>query len=311
MLFDKPLRDHPPLLQLLLLFSLCIASGGLFTLIALQFSAQLTGISGQLVPAWLDQPDIKYIPYIWWMQSMSAFGLMVVPGIIWAYYYDYTTSWEPLGLHFKTSRKSYLAVVGIMLVSMPIIYAVYHWNQGIALPAAWSELEASLQKAEKDSEQTIKLLMQATGWSGLLMNLFVIALLPAISEELIFRGVLQNIMRSLFKQPHLAIWLTAILFSAIHMQWYGFLPRMLLGALFGYFYFWSGKISLAVLAHLVNNGLAVIIEYTGNATNLPVDEDVLLASPWWLVLLSLLFSGIFLRYLYLHRRELNPISLTP
>lgn len=310
MLFDKPLRDHPPFLQLILIISLAIASGGLFTLIALQLSSQLTGVAGQLVPVWLENPDSKYIPYIWWMQSMSAIGLMVVPGLVWAYYYDYTLPWEPLGLHYKVTLKSYLAVGCIMIAVIPFIYAVYHLNQGMELPAVWSELEASLQKAEKDSEQTIQLLFQARGWSGLLMNLFVIALLPALSEELIFRGVLQNIMRNFFKNPHWAIWLTAILFSAIHMQWYGFLPRMILGALFGYMYFWSGKLGLAILAHFVNNAVAVLFEYMSMAAKSPFNETDLLASPWWLVLLSLLISGIFLRYLYLQRHKTNPQSLT-
>lgn len=301
MLFDKPLREHPPFLQLILVFSLCIASGGLFTLLALQLSEAVTGVAGQMVPFWLDNPEARFIPYIWWVQSMSAIGLFVVPGIVWAYYYDYNTPWEPLGFQYKAKLNTYAATTVLMVLVLPLVYAVYQLNQSMELPAAWSALEKSLQEAEKTSEQTIQLLLTASGWSGLAMNIIVIALLPAISEELIFRGVLQNIMRRFFANPHLAIWLTAILFSAIHMQWYGFLPRMLLGALFGYLYFWSGQLSLAVLAHFVNNGIAVIAEYASKTGKTPISETELLQSPWWLVLLSTLISGIFLRYLYLHR----------
>lgn len=308
MLFNKPLREHPPLLQLILMVSLCIASGGLFTLIALQFSEAITGIPGQLVPVWLENPETRYIPYIWWMQSMSALGLLVVPGIIWSYYYDYNTNWQPLGLQHRSRFTVYLSVIALLLIVMPLIYAVYQANQQMKLPATWSALENSLQIAEQNSQKTIELLLQANGWSGLMLNLFVIALLPAISEELIFRAVLQNIMRRFFGNPHLAIWLAAILFSAVHMQWYGFLPRMLLGALFGYLYFWSGQLSLAVLAHFVNNAVAVLFEYAAKNGSSPITETQLLESPWWLVLLSALFTGILLRYLYLHRLKVTPQS---
>ncbi len=306
MLFDKPLREHPPLLQLILIFSLCIASGGLFTLLALQLAETVTGIPGQLVPFWLENPEARFIPYIWWMQSMSAVGLLVVPGLVWSYYYDYNTPWEPLGLQHPTKFKVYAATAVLMLIILPLVYAIYAFNQSMALPEAWSELEKSLQNAEATSQQTITLLLSATGWTGFVFNLIVIALLPALSEELIFRGVLQNIVRNSSGNPHLAIWLAAFVFSAVHMQWYGFLPRMLLGALFGYLYFWSGQLSLAVLAHFVNNAIAVLFEYAAKTGQAPVTETELLQSPWWLVLLSALFTGILLRYLHLHRLKLNP-----
>jgi len=310
MLFDKPLRDHPPFLQFILIFSLCIASGGLFTLIALQLAEAVTGIPGQLVPFWLDNPETRFIPYIWWMQSMSAVGLFVVPGIVWAYYYDYSTSWEPLGFHHKTRTKNYIVTALLMLAVLPLVYVVYQLNQQVELPAAWSSLEKSLQEAEASSEKTIDLLLTAKGSMGFVLNIIVIALLPAISEELIFRGVLQNILRKAVANPHLAVWVTALIFSAIHMQWYGFVPRMLLGALFGYLYFWSGQLSLAVLAHFVNNAVAVVFEYVSKAAKSPFNETQLLESPWWLVLLSALFSGIFLRYLYLHRNKTNDLTPT-
>ncbi len=305
MLFDKPLREHHPALQFLLIFSLCLASGGLFALIALKTAAAVTGISGTIAADWLTHPDPAYIPYIWWIQSLSALGLFVVPGILWAYYYDYDTPWEPIGLHHRTGWKKYFSAVLILITVTPLVYVVYQLNQEMKLPEAWSALEATLQKAENESQQTIELLLTAAGWQGLLINLFVIAILPAVGEELLFRGVLQNIMRRFFRSPHAAIWFTAFLFSALHMQWYGFLPRMMLGALFGYLYFWSGNLLLPILAHLVNNGAAVFMEYADTGKQPLVTEDQLLHSPWWLVVISLLITGILMRYLYLHR-----ISLT-
>lgn len=146
MLFDKPLRDHHPLLQLILIFSLCIASGGLFTLIALQLAEVVTGIPGQMVPFWLDKPEARYIPYIWWIQGMSALGLFVVPGIVWAYYYDYSTPWEPLGFQYKARVSTYLTTALLMLAVLPLVYSVYQLNQSMELPAAWSALEKACRK---------------------------------------------------------------------------------------------------------------------------------------------------------------------
>ena len=98
--------------------------------------------------------------------------------------------------------------------------------------------------------------MDSTG--GLLFNLFMIALLPAIGEELLFRGVIQRIFTGWTRSNHWGIWISAILFSALHMQFYGFIPRMLLGVLFGYLLVWSGSMWLPITAHFFNYGIVVI-----------------------------------------------------
>lgn len=305
MLFDKPLRDHHPIVQLLLLIGLCLSSGGLFALIALKSAESVTGIAGTLVADWLQTLDPMYIPYIWWVQSLSAFGVFVLPGIIWAYYYDYDTPWQPLGLHIRQKPTIWLYVGILVIVISPLIYWIYGINQQMELPEAWSALEASMKTAEEESEKTIKLLLSATGTQAFLINILVIAILPAVGEELLFRGVLQNIFRGLFNNPHIAIWLGAILFSALHMQWYGFLPRLLLGAMFGYIYFWSGSIMLSIFAHFINNGAAVAVEMWGGEGGSEAIENALLNSPWWLILVSLLAVAILLRAIHLHTQNIQ------
>lgn len=305
MLFDKPLRDHHPIVQLLLLIGLCLSSGGLFALIALKSAASVTGIAGTLVADWLQTPDPMYIPYIWWVQSLSAFGVFVLPGIIWAYYYDYDTPWQPLGLHIRQKPTIWLYVGILVIVISPLIYWIYGLNQQMELPEAWSALEASMKTAEEESEKTIQLLLSATGTQAFLINILVIAILPAVGEELLFRGVLQNIFRGLFTNPHFAIWVAAILFSALHMQWYGFLPRLLLGAMFGYIYFWSGSIMLSIFAHFINNGAAVAIEMWGGEGGSEAIENALLHSPWWLILVSLLAVVVLLRAIHLQTQNIQ------
>ena len=99
------------------------------------------------------------------------------------------------------------------------------------------------------------------GIGDLVVNLIIVALLAAVGEELLFRGSMQNIFLEWTKNKHAAVWITAVLFSALHAQFYGFLPRMLLGVVLGYLYIWSGSLWLSMLFHFLNNGLAVLFSY--------------------------------------------------
>jgi membrane protease YdiL (CAAX protease family) len=85
----------------------------------------------------------------------------------------------------------------------------------------------------------------------------MIAVLPAVGEELLFRGVIQKLFSKITRSHHWGIWISAILFSALHLQFYGFIPRLLLGAMFGYLLVWSGSLWLPILAHFINNAAAV------------------------------------------------------
>lgn len=302
MLLNKPLRDHHPFVQLMLIFSLCLSSAGLFTLLAFQLAEPITGIPATISPDWLLDANPAYIPYIWWVQAMSGIGLFVLPGLLWAYYYDHQTAWAPLGFQYKWQADKIFVSLMLVISTAPLIYTIYYYNQQLALPESWSSVQAAMEKAEEESEKTIALLLEAKGFYGLFFNLLVIALLPAIGEELLFRGTLQPLFGRFFKNQHAAIWFTAFLFSALHMQWFGFLPRMLLGALFGYLYYYSGFLLLPVLAHLANNGLAVLSTYLQPNAGL---EDRLLHSPWWLILLSIVVSLGLMWYIYSHRNLKN------
>jgi len=104
----------------------------------------------------------------------------------------------------------------------------------------------------------------------MISNLFVVAFMAGLSEEIFFRGFIQRLFIENKLNHHLAIWFTAILFSAIHLQFFGFVPRVLLGAVLGYLYFYSGNLWLSIIAHTVNNGFAVVMAYiTGS-----IDADL-------------------------------------
>jgi membrane protease YdiL (CAAX protease family) len=132
----------------------------------------------------------------------------------------------------------------------------------------------------------------------LLIALVIIAVLPAIGEELVFRGLIQNELFRGTKNIHVSIWIAAFLFSAIHIQFFGFVPRLLLGALFGYLYYWSGNLSLAILAHFVNNAVSVVALYLYQHGKFTFDIESPESAPPNVVIVSTLITAGLLFYFY-------------
>ena len=126
---------------------------------------------------------------------------------------------------------------------------------------ATTGLEQWMRDSEENAKVLTESLLKMDSFGLLLSNMIVIAILPAIGEELFFRGTIQQLIQRSSKNPHIAIWVTAFLFSALHMQFLGFIPRMLLGALFGYLFYWSGNLWLPIIGHFINNGFAVMATY--------------------------------------------------
>ncbi len=297
MLFDKPLREHPPFLQLLLLLMLCLMSGGLFAYLALSTAPWLGNFD--INSLLNDTPaDPALVPFIWYLQGLSALGAFVIPGLIFAYYWDFDTSWAPLGLANAKNVRVYGYVLLLMLVSLPLIYAIYALNQQMSLPTGWAELEESWKMQEEKAAATIGLLLQTPGAWALAINLLILVVLPAFGEELIFRGLLQRILGQASGNHHIAIWTAAVLFSAIHMQWFGFLPRLLLGAGFGYLVVWSGSLFPAIFGHLLNNAMALFGEHATKNGWLPNGEDWLMQLPLWSVVVSIGFTSLFMWFVY-------------
>lgn len=145
-----------------------------------------------------------------------------------------------------------------ILTAIPAMNMLVKWNEGLHLPESMAALENFLRDAEASAGATISMLLGEVGIADMLISLLLIGILTGIAEEVFFRGALQSILRCLFRNHHLAIWTTAFVFSAIHMQFFGFFPRLLMGAFFGYLVWWSGSLWLSVIAHAVNNSLVVL-----------------------------------------------------
>ena len=198
-----------------------------------------------------------------WIQFFQSAAMFLLPPLCMAYLWSkQPLEWLKLkGERVKVKSEGVWAVV-LMLVALPAINLLAHINEQIALPAFLEPLEAWMKTQEETAKNLTDQFMHVTSFGGLIINLLLMAVLPAISEELTFRGVLMNLFKVKGESvPHLAIWCSAILFSAIHLQFYGFVPRMLMGALFGYMLVWTGSLWTPILMHFTNNAMAVILYF--------------------------------------------------
>ena len=238
-----------------------------------------------------------------WIQLLQTISLFLLPSLILAYLCSQTPcKW--LQLDKKVDWTVLLWAIGIMLVALPAINLMSHWNQQMVLPTWLSGVEEWMKNKEAEAEWLTKQFMSVTTISGLLVNLLLMAVLPALSEEITFRGVLQRLLNfqlSTFNS-HLAIWLAAIIFSAIHMQFYGFVPRILMGALFGYILVWTGSLWVPMLMHFVNNGMAVLLYFIANRAHWDMDkvDAIGTGNTLWLGIVSLVLTVVGI---YMFRRS--------
>lgn len=202
---------------------------------------------------------------------------------------------------------TYLALltIVIMFAASPALEYTTLLNKGMKLPSFLKEVEAWMLQQELKMEFLTKKFIVMNSFSSLLVNLLMLAIIPAFGEELIFRGGFQPIFTRWFRNYHVAIWLTAIIFSSIHFQFYGFLPRMFLGALFGYLFVWSGSLWLPILGHFLNNALAVFTAYWYQQQGLSIDKmfESEPSSPA-LISISLIIFIVSIRYFYRYTQKL-------
>lgn len=172
--------------------------------------------------------------------------------------------------------KTTILAVLVLICSIPAMNAIIEWNKGWHLPESMAAAENFFRQLEEGAEATTKLLMNGASIPSLIVSVLIVGVLAGLSEELFFRGSLQRILGQTDMNKHLVIWIVAFVFSAFHFQLFGLIPRMLLGAFFGYLLWWSKSLWLPVLLHVLNNSIVVISEYCiandGNASSSPVDS---------------------------------------
>jgi len=170
------------------------------------------------------------------------------------------------------SANQLLLSICIIVFSTPLINLIMELNKSISLPESMAAMETAMRSLEETANATLTKLMGGTGVGSLVISLLIVGILAGFSEEIFFRGSLQRLI-GFNGNKHTAIILTAFIFSAIHLQFYGFFPRLLLGALFGYLYYWSGSLIVPVFAHAFNNSMYVVVKWLMERNVISSDID--------------------------------------
>lgn len=235
--------------------------------------------------------------------AVQSVCLFLLPSLAFAHFCQYNPK-VYLGTEPISERTSTFLLLSILLIIViqPVINSISYYNQQLVLPESMSSIEEWMREAEQSAEQSLNLLFVDKSAIGLIFNLFVLAVIAGLTEEFFFRGCLQQIIQKIVTNRHAAVWITAFIFSAIHMQFYGFIPRLLLGALLGYLFVWSRNIWIPVLVHTVHNALNVILTYIFLGTpEYEQMENFSLGQNVWFILPGFILSA-FILYI-IHRKR--------
>jgi len=195
-----------------------------------------------------------------YFQITSQLGMFVFPSLLFAYLSSDSMSKY---LCFKCKGTALIIILSCisMISAIPMINWLADWNSRMHLPSFLSGIEEWMKSSEASAERITEVFLSVSTWSGLTVNIVMIAVLPAIGEELLFRGVVQRIIGEWTKNSHLAIFISALIFSAFHLQFYGFIPRLMMGMYLGYLFYWSKSLWVPIAAHFANNLFAVIYTF--------------------------------------------------
>lgn len=220
--------------------------------------------------------------------------MFILPALAWGYIHYKRDLYK--GLDLKLNFKWLNIIMGIvfLLVAYPIVAKSYEINKLWDLPS-W------MSNAEAQTAELLKKLLTMNSLGSLLLNLLVIAIIPGIGEELIFRGIIQKELNKYFKNPYVAIIIASIIFSAFHFQFQGFLPRMFLGLILGLIYFWTGSLWVPIIVHAFNNGMQVVMTYF-DPTMATEDLESTISVEWYYLLASIIFS-IALGYWFMKQKS--------
>ena len=255
------LESLTPATRLLFVILLVISCFAITFLIGLLLAVPLFGLSlNNFIAAMSDYNDPKTIQLLQYFQVIQSFGLFIFPALLAGYFFE-RNSVRYLFISHISKWPLYLAVLILMFVSLPFTNWMVAANEAMKLPEFLKGLEDWMRNSEEEAAKLTDAFLNMPTFGGFLFNIVMIAMLPAIGEEFMFRGLLQRLFKEWLGNIHIAIFISAFLFSAMHVQFYGFFPRMMLGIMFGYMFYMTGSLWVPVWAHFINNGAAVTVAY--------------------------------------------------
>lgn len=253
-------RSQHPVIQLLMFVLIAVISVLAFTLISLVAGILIFQVSPGDWVNLLDMTIPDNLPVLKFLQVTQSLSLFVIPPLVFGWFAT-RHPWAYLHIDTKPDTKQVAMVLVLAVLILPVINLLSMFNLELKLPGFLSEVEDWMKRSEKQAGDLTEAFLAVSTFGGYVVNVLMVALIPGFGEEFFFRGVLQKIFHRWFRNPHVAIIVVSIIFSAFHMQFYGFLPRFGLGVLFGYLFWWSGNIWYPVLAHFMNNFLPVTLAF--------------------------------------------------
>lgn len=295
-----PVYNHlSPKMQLLLLVGLIII-GTLFSIVVAYGISVI--IWGPDVLTMVASPEGMNLNFLRTFQMINQVGIFIFPPLLFAWLID-SKGARFLGIR-KASVIYFTAAIFIMLVAGPMINYLVEWNSGLKLPESLKSVEQWMRSSEDAASRLTDQFLNTTKPTDLLINLLMIGILPAIGEELLFRSALIGILRKTFRNIHWPVIISALVFSAFHLQFYGFFPRFVLGLILGYLFVYSGSVWVPALAHLVNNGTVVVVSWlVANNYVAGKPEDLSGFDSPWAVMISTLLTLLILVFIYRKHKQ--------
>ena len=309
-MFRQVLQEAKPSAQLLFSAFALVICGLVITALGMGLGQLFYGVHlSEIEHIMQDLSKPENIAVLKFYKTVQSIGVFIIPPFIIAWMIHGSPAIY-LKVNKRPDLQSVFLVIAIVFFSNPLINLLNEINSKLSLPEWLNSVQLWMQNSEEQATKITEAFLATTNISDLIKNIVMIGILPAIGEELLFRGVVQKLFRKMYGNAHLAIWVSAALFSALHLQFFGFLPRLVLGAMFGYMLEWSGTLWLPVIAHFVNNAAAVIAYYLAHKGLIGNELDktgTWAGGSFYLVIVSLIFLGLLFRTLY-QRRELKVAS---
>lgn len=247
--------------KLLVFLLIAIAFMLIFSLIGLLAGKIFLHLDFAALAGLVANPQSKdSLEFLYLFQFINAFGTFILAPLFFVYLTEPGT-----GRFFQTRMSPNVVILLLAAVAMytilPFINYLSDINAHLTLPQSLSGLMQWMKDKQAQAEEITTAFLSVKSLGVLSLNLFIIALMPAIGEELVFRGVIQQHLQAWMRNKHLAVLFTAIIFSAIHLEFFGFLPRFVLGLMLGYMFVYTKNLWVPIFAHFVNNASSIIIFY--------------------------------------------------
>ncbi|MGC9470713.1 MAG: CPBP family intramembrane glutamic endopeptidase [Bacteroidales bacterium] len=293
-----------------LLISLVIILGSflVFSVIGTLLAMLVYGAEPGMILEGLSDPDDPHIPdMLRFLQVVQSLGLFIIPSLLLAY----LLSSHPghfLGFRHRPGWPVWITGGLVLIVAIPLINVLAEWNMAVRFPDFLEGVEEWMRSREEEASRLTEAFLEFERPGGLWISLLIVAIIPALGEELLFRGVVQRLFTEWWRNVHAAVIVTAVLFSALHLQFFGFVPRMLMGIWFGYLLVWSGTLWLPILSHFLNNAVIVVFYFLMERGMVNSDIEHIGATPgsYWTGVLSVILTGLMIWMVYRQRKGVSP-----